>query len=67
MATLKDYCVVTINLVTGDDWHVHSYGPYTQKEAARMKGRLGRGSTVAFMRKLLDRNEVTAKPATPKG
>ena len=67
MATeLKDYCVVTMVFLEFE-YYIHTYGPYTAKEAHRMARQLETPATRAFCRKLQDKNEVTAKPRTPKG
>ena len=49
---------------------VHSYGPYSFNEAVRMKNQFDKrhGSKIlVYVRKLLNHNEVTARPNSPKG
>lgn len=64
----KDYAVVTISL-KADRSVIHTYGPYTQREANRMSKQLSyrHPEVLVYARKLLDNTEVDAKPANPKG
>lgn len=72
---VKDYCVITyhefLRAKDGEiaewDSYTHVYGPYEKKEALRMAKQLKNAHTFTTARKILDRNEVTARPHTPRG
>lgn len=63
---VKDYVVVTLVFLESE-YYIHTYGPYTAKEAYRMARQMESPATRTFPRKLQDKNEVTAKPRTPRG
>lgn len=64
----ENYGVTTVVLDPEANAIVHIYGPYTKTEALRMVSQFKSNGTIhAFARKLQKKNEVTAKPKTPKG
>lgn len=64
----ENYTVITVTLNPEAEAIVHSYGPYTQVEAYRMRNHFKSSGVIhCFARKLQKKNEVTARPKTPKG
>lgn len=68
MADNENFAVTTISINTDGLPVVHVYGPYNQSEAQRMARQLKiRGVEHSFARKMQLKNEVNAKPKSPKG